>query len=125
MRSYSMTVSHTVRDSVRRALATGAIALFGAGGMAAYAQQASTAQATTTQTPASKAAAAKATTAKQRAAKAPILLAQTTPPPPASPLPPPVLQTVVVTGTLIARPEAETAEAITVISATSLQNQGI
>jgi iron complex outermembrane recepter protein len=120
-----MTVSHTVRDSVRRALATGAIALFGAGGMAAYAQQASTAQATMTQTPASKAAAAKATTAKTRAAKAPILLAQTTPPPPASPLPPPVLQTVVVTGTLIARPEAETAEAISVISATTLQNQGI
>ncbi len=121
-----MTVSHTVRDSVRRALATGAMALIGAGGMAAYAQQASTTRATTTQTPASKAAAAKATTAKTRAAKAPILLAQTTPPPAASStLPPPVLQTVVVTGTLIARPQAETAEAITVITAATLQNQGI
>ncbi|MGB6487192.1 MAG: TonB-dependent receptor [Steroidobacteraceae bacterium] len=120
-----MIVSHTVRDSVRRALATGAIALFGAGGMAAYAQQASTAQATTTQTPASKAAAAKSTNAKTRAANAPILLAQTTPPAPSSTLQPPVLQTVVVTGTLIARPQAETAEAITIITAATLQNQGI
>jgi len=58
----------------------------------------------------------------------PLALAQqTTAPPPAAggALPPPVLQTVVVTGTLIARPAAETAEAITVIQATSLQNMGI
>jgi iron complex outermembrane receptor protein len=54
------------------------------------------------------------------------MLAQTTPPPPASgTLAPPVLETVVVTGTLIARPQAETAEAISVISATTLQNEGI
>jgi iron complex outermembrane receptor protein len=120
-----MTVSHSVRDSVKRALATGAIALVGAGGMAAHAQATSTAQPTTTQAPASKAPASKAATAKTRAAKAPILLAQTTPPPAASPLPPPVLQTVVVTGTLIARPQAETAEAISIITASTLQNQGI
>ncbi|MFZ0549793.1 MAG: TonB-dependent receptor [Steroidobacteraceae bacterium] len=69
--------------------------------------------------------AAKTTAAKTRAANAPIMLAQTTAPPPANPLPPPVLQTVVVTGTLIARPQAETAEAISVITATTLQNQGI
>jgi iron complex outermembrane receptor protein len=125
-----MTVSHTVRDSVRRALATGAIALFGAGGMAAYAQQADTTQATTSQTPAQKPAAAnaanaKTTTARTRAANAPIVLAQTTAPAPANPLPPPVLQTVVVTGTMIARPAAETAEAISVIQSSTLQNMGI
>jgi iron complex outermembrane recepter protein len=120
-----MTVSHTVRDSVRRALATGAIALCGAGGLAAYAQQAGTAQATSTQAPASKAATAKSTTAKTRAANAPILLAQTTPPAPASASPPPVLQTVVVTGTLISRPAAETAEAITILKADAIKDQGI
>jgi len=121
-----MTVSHTVRDSVRRALATGAIALFGAGGMAAYAQQASTTQATTTRTPAPKPAATTATTAKTRAAKAPIMLAQTTPPAPASAaLSTPVLQTVVVTGTLISRPAAETAEAITILRADAIKDQGI
>ncbi len=120
-----MTVSHTVRDSVRRALASGAIALFGAGGMAVYGQQASTAQTTTTETPAAKTSTAKAPAARKGTANAPIVLAQTTASPPANPLPPPVLQTVVVTGTLIARPAAETAEAISIISATTLQNQGI
>jgi iron complex outermembrane receptor protein len=35
------------------------------------------------------------------------------------------LQEVVVTGSLIARPNAETAEAVTIISAESLKNQGI
>ena len=115
-----MTVCHSVRESVKRALATGAVALFGAGGMAAYAQQASTPPATTTQPPASKAAAA-----KTRAAKAPIMLAQTTPPAPAGASPPPVLQTVVVTGTLISRPAAETAEAITILKSDAIKDQGI
>ncbi len=53
--------------------------------------------------------------------------AAATPPAPAGSgvLSPPVLQTVVVTGSLIARPAAETAEAISVIQATTLQNEGI
>jgi iron complex outermembrane recepter protein len=70
---------------------------------------------------------AKTTTAKATTAKAPIVLAQTTPPPPSSgsTTPAPVLQTVVVTGTMIARPAQETAEALTVVSANSLKNQGI
>jgi iron complex outermembrane receptor protein len=98
--------------------------------MAAYAQQADTTQATTSQTPAQKPAAAnaanaKTTAARTRAANAPIVLAQTTAPAPANPLPPPVLQTVVVTGTMIARPAAETAEAISVIQSSTLQNMGI
>ena len=64
--------------------------------------------------------------AKAATAKAPILLAQTTPPPPASAtLSPPVLQTVVVTGTLIARPAAETAEAITIVKADAIKEQGV
>ncbi len=121
-----MTVSHSVRHSVKRALATGTMALIGAGGMAAYAQPASTAQATTAQMPASKATAAKATTANTATAKSPIRLAQTTPPPPATAvLAPPVLQTVVVTGTMIARPQVETAEAITIIQANALKNMGV
>jgi outer membrane receptor protein involved in Fe transport len=37
----------------------------------------------------------------------------------------PELQEVVVTGSLIARPNAETAEAVTIISAQSLKDQGI
>jgi iron complex outermembrane receptor protein len=52
---------------------------------------------------------------------------QTTPPAPpgAAPAAAPELQTVVVTGTLIARPAAESAEAITIVKATALQSMGI
>src|SRR6185312_10042414 len=38
---------------------------------------------------------------------------------------PPELQEVVVTGTLIRRPSAETAEAITILNADTLKNQGV
>ena len=112
--------------AVKRALATGTIALCGAGAMAAYAQQATTAQPATTQASATKTTAAK--TAKTTSAKAPILLAQatqTTASPPSATLAPATLETVVVTGTLIARPQAETAEAITIVKADNLKNQGI
>ncbi|HEV2443793.1 MAG TPA: TonB-dependent receptor [Steroidobacteraceae bacterium] len=66
--------------------------------------------------------------AKRAASKQRILLAQTTAPPQASSSSAssvPVLQTVVVTGTLIARPAAETAEAITIVKATALKEQGV
>ena len=117
-----------VRYSVRRALALAALAACGAGSLAAHAQQAVgvTASTTAARSTAAKSAAAKSAAAKATTAKAPIVLAQTTPPPPASSaLPPPVLQTVVVTGTLIARPAVETAEAITVIQSSTLQSMGI
>jgi iron complex outermembrane receptor protein len=118
-----MTVNQSVRHAVRRALAIGAIAALGAGAFAAHASQSDT-----TNTTAAKTSTAKTTTAKAAPAKAPIVLAQTTPPPASSTtatLSPPVLQTVVVTGTLIARPQAETAEAITIVKADTLKDQGI
>jgi iron complex outermembrane recepter protein len=124
----AMSVKHSVRYSVRLVLALGALAACGAGSLAAHAQQATsiTAKTTGTKTTGTKSTAAKSTAAKTITANAPIVLAQTTPPAPAnSVLSPPVLQTVVVTGTLIARPAAETAEAITVVQASTLQNMGI
>ncbi|HEY7889724.1 MAG TPA: TonB-dependent receptor [Steroidobacteraceae bacterium] len=113
--------------AVKHALAAGAIALCGAGVMAAHASQAAAAQPNVKQVVSGKNQTAKAATAKGNTAKATILLAQTTPPPPASsPLTAPLsLQTVVITGTLIARPSAETAEAITIVKSTALQNMGI
>lgn len=119
--------------AVRRALATGTIALCGAGAVAAYAQQApatqpSTAQVSAAKTTTSKTATAKTTTAKTSTAKAPLRLAQaTTVPEPTSSAPaaPMQLQTVVVTGTLISRADAETAEPITIMKADVLQNEGL
>ena len=108
--------------AVRRALATGTIALCGVGSVAAFAQQAATPQ-----TAPAAVTSAKTATAKTATANKPILLAQaaqqTTPQPPTAPAP--VLQTVVVTGTMIARPAAETAEAVTVVSTAALKDQGI
>jgi iron complex outermembrane recepter protein len=129
-----MSVNHSVSYSVKLALALGALAACSAGGLAARAQQVATsvtADVTGAKSTTSKSTTSKTTTSKSAAARAatenaPIVLAQTTPPPPAgSTLQPPILQTVVVTGTLIARPAAETAEAITVIQSTTLQNMGI
>jgi len=112
--------------AVKRALATGTIALCGAGAVGAYAQQASTAQPSAAQVSAVKTTTSKTTPSKATSAKAPILLAQaTTVPAPTATLPPATLQTVVVTGTLIARPQAETAEAITIVKADTLKTQGI
>src|SRR5580698_991394 len=48
--------------------------------------------------------------------------AQTAPPSPSSE---PEMQEIVVTGSMIKRPDAETAEAVTVITVESLKNQGI
>ncbi|HEV2443043.1 MAG TPA: TonB-dependent receptor [Steroidobacteraceae bacterium] len=133
-----MKANRELAFAVRRALATGTIALCGAGAVAAYGQQATSVQATSAQptppetitapVPAAKAAGAKTAIAKVTTPTAPIVLAQATPPPPAGGsevTPAPVLQTVVVTGTLIARPAAETAEAITVIDANAIKNLGI
>ena len=114
--------------AVRRALATGTLALCGAGAMAANAQQPTTAQAAAPQAATAKAAvkSAKATTAKK-----PILLAQATPQESSTPpvadntLAPAQLQTVIVTGSLIARPAAETAEPITIVRTDDLKNQGL
>jgi iron complex outermembrane receptor protein len=115
--------------AVRRALATGTIALCGVGAAAAYAQQATPPQATTAQASPVKTATQHASTAKKSTAKKSerILLAQATtvPAPADNNAPPPTLQTVVVTGTLIARPAAETAEPITIVKSDSLKNQGL
>lgn len=91
-----MTVNHTVRQAARRALTLGAVALFGAGSLVANAKPA----------PAPKPQTVPAPTASQKAK-------------------PMALQTIVVTGTMIARPESATAEAVTVIKAQTLRNKGI
>jgi iron complex outermembrane recepter protein len=112
--------------AVRRALATGTLALCGAGALTAYAQQA-TSQPTPTQASATKAAAAKTAAAKARATKQSLRLAQATtvPEPAAAPTAPMQLQTVVVTGTLIQRADAETAEPITIVKSDALKAQGL
>ncbi len=92
--------SSAVRGAVRRALAIGAIAAIGAGPLAA--------NATPAPSPKPKAAAAQAGPAAPAQAKQPS-----------------ALQTIVVTGTLIPRPESQTAEAITILKAKHLRNMGI
>ncbi len=122
-----MRTNRELAFAVKRALATGTLALCGVGSVAAFAQQAVTTQTASAPVTAAKAPAAKTVAAKTAAASKPILLAQaapqTTPQPPLAPAP--VLQTVVVTGSMIARPAAETAEAITVLQADAIKNQGI
>jgi iron complex outermembrane recepter protein len=127
-----MTASHSVRHAVKRALATGTLALFGAGAMAAHALPAPAAQTTAAQAPASKAAAAKAArakaiTARASTAKAPIMLAQTTAPAPSNPAAGASanqLQTIVITGSLIARTSIETPSPVQVLSAKDLISSG-
>ena len=124
-RSRFMTVNQSVRHAVRRALAIGAIAALGAGALAVHAAQPDTNEPTAAKTP-TRASTARASTTRAAPAKAPLRLAQAqTTPAPTPVLGPPVLQTVVVTGTLIARPASETAEAITIVKADTLKNQGI
>jgi iron complex outermembrane receptor protein len=92
-----MTVNHTIRQAVRRALAVGALAVFGAGGLASA-----------------------------KPAPKPKPQPQAVPAPAASPhSAAPQLQTIVVTGTMIPRTEAETAQAITILKTSSLKNMGI
>src|SRR5579863_3045112 len=136
--SVLMSVKHSVVYFCRRALACGVLAACGAGTLATHGQQANTAsqqvgtrpttQATTNLSTSAKSA-AKAPTVKALPATDPILLAQATPPPATTTSgdagSSQQLQTVVVTGTLIARPAAETAEAITVIQASALKNEGL
>jgi iron complex outermembrane receptor protein len=112
--------------AVKRALATGTLALFGAGAVAAYAQPATPAQVNAPQTTSAKTVTKKTSHAKSSADQ-PILLAQaTTVPAPANTnAAPTTLQTVIVTGSMIARPAVETAEAITVLKADTLKSQGI
>ncbi|HEY6514627.1 MAG TPA: TonB-dependent receptor [Steroidobacteraceae bacterium] len=118
-----MTVGHSVRDSVKRALATGAIALCGAGAMAAYAQPADTTSATPGVTN-QKAAHGNAPVAKATTASAPMLLAQTTPAPAAPGPAPQQLQTIVITGSLIERTATESPNPVQVISAKDLVQSG-
>jgi iron complex outermembrane recepter protein len=119
-----MTVGHSVRDSVKRALATGAIALFGAGGMAAFAQPTGPAQTTTTRATTAKTARARTAAAKATHARVPIVLAQTTPAPAASGPSPQQLQTIVITGSLIERTATESPNPVQVISAKDLVQSG-
>ena len=119
-----MSLNHSVRHSVKRALSLGVLAACGAGSLTALAQQANSAPPPAAAKPA---AAVKAATAKTRSAKAPLMLAQTTPPPPtaSTAAPTAMLQTIVVTGTMIARTEAETVDPVTIVTTQALANQGI
>jgi iron complex outermembrane recepter protein len=123
--------------AVKRALATGTLALIGAGGMAAYAQAATTGVTATKTANAAPAKAtkakapivlAKASTAKSAAAKEPIMLAQaTTPqstPPQALTSSSQELQTIVITGSLIERTATESPNPVQVISAKDLVQSG-
>ncbi|HXS19988.1 MAG TPA: TonB-dependent receptor [Steroidobacteraceae bacterium] len=123
--------------AVKRALATGTMALIGAGGMLAHAQPPTTAQVTTTpvaatKAPTTKPTKGKVTPAKASTAKAPILLAaaagpQTTPQTSValpSNAPTETLQTVVVTGSLIQRENFRTPNPVQVISAKSFTQTG-
>jgi len=117
--------------AVRRALATAAMALCGAGSVAAYAQQAAPPQATETK---AMAAAAPTTSAKAAATNEQIVLAQANNPSDGPANKPHAsdnaasnsqLDTVVVTGSMLARPAAETAQPVTVMDATALKELGI
>ena len=99
---------------VRRALATGAIVLCGVGIMTAHAEEAeplpTRTQATTT-------------AAKTQVANEPIVVAQVSNP--SATAASEEIDTVVVTGSMIARPAAETAQPVTVVQATDLKQLGI
>ncbi len=97
-----MTVNHSVRLAVRRALAVGAVAIIGAGTLAAHAKPAPTPKPQRAQSQALPAPAPSSTIAV-----------------------PSKLQTIVVTGSMIPRPESQTAEAVTIIKAATLRNMGI
>ena len=123
-----MSVNHSVKYSVKRAFAAGTIALFGSGAAAAHALAI---HLTSVQPNAVPVTAVKTATTKKAKkateAQAPILVAQTTPAPAAGSTlaAPPQLETVVVTGTLIARPSIESAEPITIMKAAAIKNLGL
>ena len=120
-------VSTSVRLAVKRALAASAVAICGAGAVAAYAQPTAAAQTPTAQTTAKHAATAKAAPAKTTATSSPIVLAQTTPAPLAGAATGPApqqLQTIVITGSLIERTATESPNPVQVISAKDLVQSG-
>ena len=94
--------NYTVRHAVRRALAIGAIVAVGAGAMLANANPAPTPKPQSD----SQSVPAPASSAKKNSSAS-------------------VLQTIVVTGTMIPRSSAETAQAITIIKASTLKNLGV
>lgn len=104
-RGYIMIVNVSVRHAVKRALAISALATLGAGTMTANAKPTPTTEPVT------------------QNSQSQVLPA--TPATPQSTPTAPHLQTIVVTGTMIPRTEAETAQAITIIKASSLRNMGI
>jgi iron complex outermembrane recepter protein len=135
-----VSASRGVQLSVRRALAAGAVAICGAGSLAAYSQpvsapandpgslsahnSAGALAARTQQTPA-RVTTAHATTAKSAGVKAPIVLAQATPPPPAATSSSgEQLQTIVITGSLIERTSVETPNPVQILSAKDLTQSG-
>jgi iron complex outermembrane receptor protein len=127
-----MSRNHSVRNSVRRALSLGVLAACGAGSLAALGQQANGTAAPAAATKPAAAvtpATAKKRVAQKSSAKAALRLAQaaqTTAAPLASATgPAPTLQTIVVTGTMIQRTEAETVDPVTIVTTKALENQGI
>ncbi len=94
--------NYTVRHAVRRALAIGAIVAVGAGAMLANANPAPTPKPQSD----SQSVPAPASSAKKNGSAS-------------------VLQTIVVTGTMIPRSSAETAQAITIIKSSTLKNLGV
>jgi iron complex outermembrane receptor protein len=127
-----MSRNHSVRTSVKRALSLGMLAAFGAGSVVALGQQANgapTPAAASKPTAPATPATAKKRVAQKTTAKAALRLAQaaqTTAPPLASATgPAPMLQTIVVTGTMIQRTEAETVDPVTIVTTKALENQGI
>lgn len=113
--------------AVKRALATGTIALCGAGVVAAYAQPATTTQTTPTQaTATAKTATAKKTTASKAVSRnEPIMLAQAITAAATGPSADQTqLQTIVITGSLIQRTATESPNPVQVISSKDLVQSG-
>ncbi len=100
-----MAVSHAIRHSVRQTLACAALVALATDALAAHAQQAAASQPANPASP-QQVVAPPASTSGSSAAT-------------------PVLATIVVTGSLIARPAAETAEPVTIIQTSALKNMGI
>ena len=113
--------------AVKRALATGTIALCGAGVVAAYAQPATTTQTTPTQATATAktTTAKKTTTSKAVSRNEPIMLAQATTAAATGPSADQTqLQTIVITGSLIQRTATESPNPVQVISSKDLVQSG-
>ena len=110
--------------AIKRALATGTIALCGAGAVTAFAQPTPTTKATTAQTSTTPDTTTRTDTTKAASTKDSIVLAQAVTPPANAQSSTPQLQTVVVTGSLIRRTDLETPSPIQVISSTDLTNSG-